>query len=59
MLALLDLNHMEAGFSDDDILRVGLSLANGEAVRMNVTRIMERFHSPFTVPVFCGGAIAR
>ena len=30
MLALLELNRIEAEFTDDDIVRVGLSLANGE-----------------------------
>ena len=29
MLVLLELNHIEADFSDDDIIRAGLSLACG------------------------------
>ena len=30
MLILLELNRIEADFSDDDIIRIGLELANGE-----------------------------
>jgi len=30
MLVLLELNRIEADFTDDDIIRIGLSLANGE-----------------------------
>jgi death-on-curing protein len=30
MLVLLELNHVEADFSDDDVVRIGLELASGE-----------------------------
>jgi len=30
MLVLLELNHIEANFTDDDIVRIGLGLARGE-----------------------------
>ncbi|MDR2442935.1 MAG: Fic family protein [Deltaproteobacteria bacterium] len=30
MLVLLELNHIEADFSDDDVVRIGLELANGK-----------------------------
>ncbi|MCL2815903.1 MAG: Fic family protein [Oscillospiraceae bacterium] len=30
MLVLLDLNRIEAGFTDDDVIHVGLELANGK-----------------------------
>ena len=30
MLVLLELNHIEVDFSDDDIIYIGLALANGE-----------------------------
>jgi death-on-curing protein len=30
MMVLLDLNHIEIDFSDDDIIRIGLELASGE-----------------------------
>jgi death-on-curing protein len=30
MLVLLELNHIEADFSDDDVVRIGLELASGE-----------------------------
>ncbi|MDR1486661.1 MAG: type II toxin-antitoxin system death-on-curing family toxin [Deltaproteobacteria bacterium] len=30
MLALLELNHIEADFSDDDVVRIGLGLASGK-----------------------------
>jgi len=30
MLVLLELNHMEADFSDDDIISIGLELASGK-----------------------------
>jgi death-on-curing protein len=30
MLVLLELNHIEADFTDDDIVRIGLELANGK-----------------------------
>ena len=29
MMVLLDLNHIEADFTDDDIIRIGLELASG------------------------------
>jgi len=30
MLVLLELNHIQADFSDDDVIRIGLELANGK-----------------------------
>ena len=30
MAVLLDLNHIESDFTDDDIIRIGLELANGK-----------------------------
>jgi len=30
MLVLLELNHIEADFSDDDVIRIGLELADGK-----------------------------
>jgi death-on-curing protein len=30
MLVLLELNNLEADFTDDDVVRIGLALANGE-----------------------------
>ena len=30
MLVLLELNHIESDFSDEDIIRIGLELANGQ-----------------------------
>lgn len=30
MMVLLELNHIEADFSDDDIIHIGLELANGK-----------------------------
>jgi hypothetical protein len=30
MLILLELNHIEADFSDDDVVRIGLELASGQ-----------------------------
>ena len=30
MMVLLELNHIETDFSDDDIVRIGLDLANGK-----------------------------
>jgi death-on-curing protein len=30
MLVLLELNHIQADFSDDDVVRIGLGLASGE-----------------------------
>ena len=29
MLVLLDLNHIETDFSDDDVIRIGLELSSG------------------------------
>jgi len=37
MLALLELNHIEAEFSDDDIILIGLELADG---RMDYERLL-------------------
>ena len=30
MMVLLELNHIETDFSDDDIIRIGLELASGK-----------------------------
>lgn len=30
MMVLLELNHIKADFSDDDVIRIGLELANGK-----------------------------
>jgi len=30
MLVLLELNHIEAEFTDDDIIRIGIGLASGK-----------------------------
>ena len=38
MLVLLDLNRIEAGFTDDDVIHVGLELANG---KMNDRQLLE------------------
>jgi death-on-curing protein len=38
MLALLELNHIKADFSDNDIIRIGLELANG---KMNDKQLLE------------------
>ena len=38
MLVLLDLNHIEADFTDDDIICIGLELANGT---MDNKRLLE------------------
>ena len=38
MLVLLELNHIEANFSDDDIIRIGLGLAAG---KMDYQQLLE------------------
>ena len=38
MMVLLELNHIEADFSDDDIIRIGLELASG---KMDDTQLLE------------------
>jgi death-on-curing protein len=38
MLVLLELNHIEADFTDDDVVRIGLELANG---RMSDGQLLE------------------
>jgi death-on-curing protein len=38
MLVLLELNHIDADFSDDDVIRIGLELASG---RMSCARLLE------------------
>jgi death-on-curing protein len=38
MLALLELNHINADFTDDDIVRIGVELANG---KMSDKRLIE------------------
>ena len=38
MLVLLELNHIEANFSDDDIIRIGFELANG---KMNDKQLLD------------------
>jgi death-on-curing protein len=38
MLVLLELNHIKADFSDDEIIRIGLELANG---KMNDKQLLE------------------
>jgi death-on-curing protein len=38
MLVLLELNHIRTDFSDDDIIRIGLELANG---KMNDKQLLE------------------
>ena len=37
MMVLLELNHIEADFSDDDIIRIGLELASG---KMDETQLL-------------------
>ena len=40
MLVLLELNHIEAEFSDEDIIRIGLELANGQMDYRQLLRLM-------------------
>ena len=43
MLVLLELNHIDAEFSDEDIIRIGMELANGEMNdKMLLDVILER-----------------
>jgi death-on-curing protein len=43
MLVLLELNHIEADFADDDIIRIGLDLASGKMDdKQLLTLILER-----------------
>lgn len=43
MLILLELNHMEADFTDEDIIRVGMEFANGTMNdKQLITLILER-----------------
>jgi death-on-curing protein len=47
MMVLLELNRIEVGFSDDDIIRIGLELANGKmSNKQLLDLIIERSELP-------------